>query len=610
MNWRKATATVVLALVVAVGLTGCPKKPPATPVAPAGPESTWTGVSAAFKVVTTGSGNIRYVMDWSDKIDTTDVSYGSGETASVAHAWADSGTFNIKVQAILDAEPAKASDWSPTKSVRVILNEKPVVDNVNPPPVAVKDVEAFFTVRGHDPDGDSLRIIVKWGSGTDTDTGYFLSPCSVVVSHVYTKVETAQAIFWLKDWKGRLSAPETVSVVVGTAGGVVWYWRSTTNELEDEPLTTSPVIASDGTDERLFSGCEGDYRFYSIKTKDRKGEKTATTKENECVFTGHPGYCEATQHIIVGSDEGELYALKLDGVGKAWQWPDSASEHGTGLNWGAPAFNGNNIYIGQEGTQGGDSLFQFLDAGGNPNRVRTYAVNAGINDAPVVDAGGNVIFANDSGYLIKLDGSLAPFWRSHLIPNGDVHGPIIGADGTIYCAAEFKLYALDPATGDVKAGWPITLDGEAFRPVYGPSYIFVGASFGKAYAISPATGSIVWQQQLTTSGAFTTCPVVAAGGYVYFEDDDDILYCLNQADGSLIWSCKCPDYLPRSGARSHPPKKLELCDYRANPTICANGNVIVAGDDACYCVAGYPERPLDGTAAWPKWQKNLYNTGK
>ena len=119
------------------------------------------------------------------------------------------------------------------------------------------------------------------------------------------------------------------------------------------------------------------------------------------------------------------------------------------------------------------------------------------------------------------------------------------------------------------------------------------------------------EKLLAQSSAFSTAPIVAANGYVYFQDEDDVLYCLNQADGTLIWSCNCPNYLPRSGGgSSHRPRKLQLTDYLPNPTICANGNIIVVGSDATYCVAGYTAGPLDGTAAWPKWQKDLSNSGK
>jgi hypothetical protein len=375
MNWRKTTATAVLALVVLLGMTGCPTKPPATPVAPEGPDSTWTGVNTAFRVSTTAKkGNIRYIMDWSDKIDTGDVSYATNETAAVSHMWTDAGTYSIKVQAILDAEPAKASDWSPTKSVKVILNQAPVVINVNAPPVAVKNVEAFFTIRGSDPDGDTIRVLVKWPTG-DTTTGYFPSPCSVEVSHTFTQIETALVVVEIQDWKGTKSVPDTLYVPVGTAGGVIWYWWN--NDEDQGALTTSAVVANDGSDERVFSGCEDDYKFYSIRTSDGKGDKSATTRWPEYVFTGHAGL--ANGHIIVGSDEGELYALKLDGLGEAWRWPSKTAEESlTYIEWGAPAFNGSNIYIGHND----DSLFLFQDAGSQGNRVAAYGCNASVIDAP------------------------------------------------------------------------------------------------------------------------------------------------------------------------------------------------------------------------------------
>jgi hypothetical protein len=232
-------------------------------------------------------------------------------------------------------------------------------------------------------------------------------------------------------------------------------------------------------------------------------------------------------------------------------------------------------------------------------------------DAPVVDASGNVIFGTDSGYLVKMDANLSSvIWRSKLLPNGDVNSPIIGGDGTIYCASDyFHLYALDPATGAQKWVRPLTLNGDAFRPVLGQSAIFACTYFGSVYSIDPATGDILWERLLSPTGGFSTAPVVAANGYVYFQDDADKLYCLEQAGGRLVWVCDCPIYLPHLGTNVHRPRRTGLTDYRPNPSICANGNIIVLGEDACYCVAGYPEGPLDPRAPWPKWQHDLYNTG-
>jgi outer membrane protein assembly factor BamB len=598
---------------VLFGMTGCPTKPPAVPVL-MGPDSTWIGATTAFRVTTTVSkGNIRFVMNWGDKTDTGDVSFASGETATVTHSWATAGTYDVKAKGILDAEPAKASEFSSAKSVKVILNGVPKVDNVEAPPIGVKDVETFITVHGSDPDNDSLRVLVDWGGGGKTDTGYFLSPCSVVVSHVYTKVETAMAIVQVQDWKGTKSAPYTVTVPIGTAGGVIWSWVSSDQENGGEgvALTTSVVIASDGTDERLFSGCEDDLKFYSILTKNGRGEKSRNAKDPEAFFNGHPGLLSAVSHIIVGSDEGELYALALDGLGRDWQWPDSAMGAGTGTFWGPPAFNGSKIYIGHEGATG-DSLCLFEDAGSQGNLVGAYYVGAAVNDAPVIDASLNVIFGTDSGYLIKLDQNLQPIWRAPL-GTGSVYGPILGGDGKIYCASDgYHLYAIDPATGT--PSWNVTLDGDVIRPALGQTAIFVASSFGTAYSINPATGGTNWQVALKTPYGpveqFSTTPIVAANGYVYFQSENDVLYCVNQADGTIIWYCDCPRFLSRSGGgKPHQPRRLELVDFSPNPSICANGNIIVIGEEATYCVAGYPEGTL-ATTPWPKWQRDVSNSGK
>jgi len=608
MNWKKTTATAVLALVVLFCMTGCPKKAPVTPGAPWGADSTWTGASYVCHVTTTsGSGNVRYVMNWSDDTDTGDVSYASGETAAVTHIWNTVGSYDVKAQAILDAEPAKASEFSTAKSVKVLLNVAPVIDSVQAPPVAVKDAEAFFTVYGKDADGDSLRVIAKWPSG-DTTTELFPTPCNATVSHIFTSIDpAAMVIFWTEDWKGTKSAPDTVLVQVGNEGGVKWYWW---NDNENQgALSTSALVANDGTDEVVMSYCWDDYKFYSIKTSNGNDKSNVTTGFPEYEFSGHPGLCAATGHIIVGSDEGELYALTLDGLSKAWQWPDKSPEDSLDfIEWGAPAISATDIYIGRDD----DNLYHFVDAGAQGNQMPTYSLDsASLVDAPVVDASGSVIFGTDSGYLIKIDGNLSsPFWRSHLEPIGEVHGPIIGGDGTIYCGTDSsRLYAVSPDSGVPK--WTATLDGVGARPALGQSALFIGTENGKAYSVNPATGAINWEKPLAPGFGFLTTPIVAANGYVYFQSDDDVLYCVSQTDGTLIWSCDCKAYLPRiGGGKPHQPRKLELTGYDPNPSICANGNILVVGMEALYCVAGYELGPIDPAAAWPKWQKDLSNAGK
>ena len=573
-----------------------------------GSDTAWVGQASTYRLaIALAPGYVRYVVDWADgTVDTTAGAFAPAETTAVVHVWNAGGAFDIKARAFLAAQPGKGSDWSPPRSVAVIVNRPPAVDSVQTPPSAVKNVEAFFTIWGSDPDGDSLRVLVNWGSST-TDTGYFPSPCNIEVGHVFTQKETAMVIVETEDWKGMKSAPDTVHLPVVTTGDVVWYWQSSdTHKLQ--PLTTSALVANDGVDEVVLGSCDGDYRFHSIRATTGRSKASVTTKESKAKFTGHPGLTNG--HIIVGSDEGEIYALSLlNGLHKDWQFPDSAAEHGTYVEWGAPAFNGNNFYIGHYD----DSIFKFADNGAAGGRVAAYGINAVMVDAPIVDATGNVIFATDSAYLYKMDANLnSVIWRTALLSFGEVYGPVLGSDGTIYCDTDSsRLYAIDPTNGSVKSGWPVNFEGDVSRPALGQSALFVASSFGTAYSINPTTGSINWRTTLSTIDGFYTTPVVAANGYVYFQSEADMLYCVNQADGTIIWTCNCPSYLPRFGGGGlHRPRKLQLTGYDPNPSITSTGDIIVVGHDACYCVVGYPEGPLDPAAAWPKWQKNLYNSGK
>jgi outer membrane protein assembly factor BamB len=605
MNWRKTTATAALALVVVFCMTGCPTKPPATPNLE-GPDSTWTFSDATFRVWTTApKGNIRYVMNWTDKTDTTELSYASAETARVTHVWDAVGTYDVKAMAILDAEPAKASDWSPTKSVKVLLNQRPVIDKVDYPPVAVKDAPTLFTLFGSDPDGDSLRAIVKWGN-KDTTTELFPNPLfGAQVSPVFTSLGDQAVIVWVQDSKGARSLPDTIVIPVGTAGGVKWYWMSS----EEEPCYTSAIVATDlDMDEVVMTSCY-DYTFVSIRTSNGIKKDDEKTDYLEYDFTGHPGYNAALGHVIVGSDEGELYALSIDGLKTDWHFPDKSPEDSlTYIEWGAPAFNGPSIYIGHDDTIG--QLVKIQDAGTQGNQVAAYNTGADVNDAPVVDASGNVIFATNDGRLTKIDANLSsPIWTAQLLGNGDVFGPILGGDGTIYCTSDsFRLYAIDPDSGMAK--WTATLDADVSRPALGQTALFIGDMLGTVYSIDPATGATNWKKTVSQFSGFSTTPIVTDSGIVYFLDEDDKLFCVNTADGTTIWSCDCPYYLPFAARNSRRPRKLELTGYLPNPSICANGDIIVVGQDALYCVYGYEEATLDAAAPWPKWQKDLSNSGK
>ena len=508
----------------------------------------------------------------------------AGDTTGLYSAWSDSLAVTIVCR---DSTPPSASIISPADgdSVRRGLI---VVKAVATDDQIVTRVEFTFdgALQGTDSvaEGDTFSFV--W-----TDT------VAQIPNQSHTVVATAFDA-------GGNRASDSIGITVMN-GYLRWYWQE---PFDMGAMTTSAIVASDGEDEVVMSDCWSDWKFYTIRAYDGQSKSSAATRWPEYDFSGHPALCAATGHVIVGSDEGELYALTISDLSRAWRWPDAPSETlEPFFSFGAPAISGNAIYVGRDN----DSLYKFTDAGASIIPGPAYYLDsASVVDAPAIGPDGSVYFGTDSGYLIKIDANLAaPIWRAHLMPIGEIHGPIIGGDGTVYCGTDsVNLYAVR-ADGSVR--WRVTLDGIGARPALGRSALFVGSDMGTVYSINPATGAINWQLPFTPSHAFNTTPIVAANGYLYIQSDQDVLFCLNQADGALIWSCDCNSFLPggRSGGTSRRARKPGLVYYDPNPSITAAGDIIVVGKQALFCVAGDSSQ-LDAGAPWPKWQKNPYNTGK
>jgi outer membrane protein assembly factor BamB len=374
---------------------------------------------------------------------------------------------------------------------------------------------------------------------------------------------------------------------------------------------TTPVLYFNGTDTVVGASCEDDFYFYTLKVNsrrfatraDRVQTKYAATEETW--FSGHAAYCEQTGHIVIGSDEGELYTLKGADLSRKWNWPDSSANGYTGDEFGPACISGNKIYCGRDEGQG--AIYYFLDPGdgqipqlaGGPYRLTSAVV-----DAPIVDSSGNVIFGTDSGYLYSLPGRINTFnWRLPFPGARDVYSPVL-ANGTVYCASDLrKLYSIDPSTNPPNVNWGYTLDGVGMRIAVG-QYIFIGTDAGTLYAIN-TSGQLVWTR--TLSDAISTTPILTTGGLMYVQTDDDQLHCLSQTDGTIQWSCDCASVLPAGAPRG---RRFGNADVIPSPTITGRGNIIVVGEQATYCVKGYPDKLLDASAAWPKWMKNVYNTGR
>ncbi len=594
MKLRLASFTVVVAAAVLLsgGVCGRRLYPPQLIEVP---NSVYAGDPAVVKLIASGRGyeSVLYVVNWDDGVVDTSEPYTPDDVATMWHVWTAPDTMYVRA-AVYSPDDPPGIRWAEQSRVFVDAGgtHAPVIDTVEGPPLAVSGVEYSFTVEVDDPDGDSIRVCIDWGDGQDTTSKFLHGPyyTGFYPVHTFMQVETATVVVTAQDQAGAISLPETVLVPVDTTGGVIWSYA---------PSWASPVIVNDGVEDciyfRPFGGFDPGSSPFLALTQD--GANKHATPPDSSPYGG-AAYCAVTMHIIVrGSD---LWAFDRQ-LHVAWraEMPDSSGD----LNWDGPAINGNRIYFGR----GKDTLYCYIDSVDHGGRIPAFAAQGAIVDAPAIDANWAVYFGTDSGYLYKVGPWLdTTFWRVYLA-SYKIQSPVVGSAGTVFCVSDAsRICSIDPATGTLL--WTTTVLGVPRLLALGRTAIFVATGGGNAYSIDPATGVVNWSRHLTTEEGMSTAPVVAADGYVYFLSDYDVLYRVSQMDGALDWACDC-GYSGGGYNVLYPGKQMPSTDYPPNSTMLPNGNIVVAGNYALYCVAGSREGPLDPLAPWPKWQHDLYNSG-
>jgi outer membrane protein assembly factor BamB len=188
--------------------------------------------------------------------------------------------------------------------------------------------------------------------------------------------------------------------------------------------------------------------------------------------------------------------------------------------------------------------------------------------------------------------------------------PAVAKDGTIYIAdTAGRLYAF---TDNSTLKWAKQLTTSAIYsgPVIDESgYIFVGAQDNKVYKVNPADGSVVWS---FTAGGKVSYGIALTTNSLYFLASDGYLYSVNKENGQEFWRYNiAPAYF------SHPSVAHDGTVYVAagklyafNPdgtikwtfngngylqyglSIDSDGTIYVAGDYILYAI-----NP-DGTQKW------------
>ncbi|MBI5388045.1 MAG: PQQ-like beta-propeller repeat protein [Verrucomicrobia bacterium] len=156
--------------------------------------------------------------------------------------------------------------------------------------------------------------------------------------------------------------------------------------------------------------------------------------------------------------------------------------------------------------------------------------------AEVIVGGGLAFLGTYAGRMVAWDANTgAEKWS--VATGGPIgHSPAL-ANGTLFFGSmDRKLYALDAATG--KTNWTFEAgEGIWVSPCAFKGLVLFGARDGLFHAVAAASGQPVWRFQ-TGDRILTTASISEDGRRVVFASEDMHVYCLNVADGALVWKSR------------------------------------------------------------------------
>jgi len=253
--------------------------------------------------------------------------------------------------------------------------------------------------------------------------------------------------------------------------------------------------------------------------------------------------------IYFGSEDGSVYALKVDGTLK-WSY-----DTGGGVTAAPLASTLDRLYVGSK-----NSIFYCLNRS-TGDTIWTYQANDQIYSSATIDSSGRLFFADLDGQVYCLDSEFGTLHWQTTVGNRIYSTPAFSPNGSIIYVGGFdkNVYALDAATGSVL--WNYATSGYILSSmaVDEDGVIYISSSDRKLYALNP-DGSLKWSY--TTGGAiWYSSPALGTDNDVYIGSDDNKLYSVNRSDGTLRWT-----YTTNG-------------DIRNSPAVAANGYIYFGSMD-------------------------------
>ncbi len=350
---------------------------------------------------------------------------------------------------------------------------------------------------------------------------------------------------WVAETGGSVHSSAAIAdstVYVGSDSGYLYALELKTGELRwryriGSRIASSPAVALG----RVFVGADDGAIYCFDAEADKRLADQRIGRQLWRYRTGGPvvgsPLVTASGLVVVGSQDGTLYALDTKSARLAWRYRTAGPITASPVKSEAPLVvvspddsttaKRDIIYCASED----GSLYAF----GERTGALFWRVNtaAPIRSAPTVDAR-KVLVANQAGQVLALDGASGEeVWTRAF--GGDVRGSLTVADEHVI-VPQFsgRLTGLDLTTGEPI--WFSELPGpvESTPAAVRGKSLFLGCMDGSLYSVNRRTGQVVWDAP--TGAPITASPAVAHSMLVCGSHDGGIYAFSSRrpADGTVI----------------------------------------------------------------------------
>jgi len=594
-------------LVHVVGDTTAPSNhAPNPPAKPTVTGAFWIDslVYAATSATDPDGDSVRIKFYWSDgQVTGPSGLVPSGATVTNSMTYTTRGSKFIRAVAF-DVH-GDSSDWSPAESIYInAINTAPgapaFVRAANPRRGIADGPTYRFYAQATDPQGDSVRYVFYWGTGDSFVSA--LTPSGNYGMGMFRPTgDTATYILQVKAIDQFGAANPTIAVdtfsTVGE-GMMIWSW--------DDDFVASPTMGAVTFQGQQYPGIvvgstEGWMYFidaYQSNIVKQTGIADLDPYNSSCAV-GMNG------RFYVGCDDGALYAFDATGD-TAWRFPAEPTGNEVSVT---PLVDGNAVYFGGE-----DWLLHKLnDNGASFTEVWSKPLHNELISSPAMDNAGNIIAADDSGYVTSFTQNGDVNWT---VRTGDSVGitssPAIGPDNTVYVGTEAgRVHAIrDGATiwtYELPVVPPSPRTAVSSSPIIGrDGDVYFTADDGMLYRLSAATGMPVsgWPKTVSTTPISST-PAQAADGVFYTIDDEEFLWAVNE-DGSFKWRVEL--LIPPAKRGGSTPRRFGF-DSQPSVMLDQYGIIYITSATGVFAIAGRVNGGLASTP-WPMFHHDAKHTGK